>query len=643
MQSRYPNYSSGINPQKELEKFTIQISRPGEEAALGTGILVTNDGLIATCYHVIESIIKSRSAGSGKKYASVSFSNGAIKLQAEILEQYCKEDLDVAILRIDKIPDDYEEAKLGIRIREYTGHRFVSRGYRKNKRYSHQPSDGTISDIVYSKELSTDVIRLESPNYGEEGMSGSAVYDIDVTLGIVIGMMRFRDEDKEGVDDKASYATPSSTIIRCCPEIEVKNRGLVVNEFLNLIDPFDYESYKDIDHLWVPPKEYDNIITALERDRVAIITGPPEYGKTYTAIRILWEYYHKRYFPKLLEIEDTALDRTSFRSSINRTLNVASQREHIIIHLNEPFGKSKLVEDYVDDVKFLLNKLKIYKNARLIINSRESNYRKIQQRHDLFPNDIESVLRFNVTGKSYDPEKREKILLMHARNIDCAWIKDKETKKMILSLLRGDSRNLPTLLNILNFVQQTVDVYGGDINKWKTKMKPFSEETPKAFAKEIREEHYDLMEFLSFPFISKSFETAFVRSQYNELRRDKKNGDLPSFEQIATKFKDKISTKTYVSFKHPSYSEALPFLLEQKYDTIEERQNPSPVIEGFAKVLLKLVDTKEGSGAVAVSVANNYDKLQPRFRQLLFKLAENGKAVWFIVREIANNFEKLAT
>jgi hypothetical protein len=195
LQSQYSYYESNGNPQEELEKFTVQISLSSENTALGTGILVTNDGLIVTCYHVIESIIESRSAGSSKKYVNVSFSDGAIKLQAAILEQYCKEDLDVAILKIDKIPEGYEEANLGIRISEYRGHRFVSRGYRKNKRYSHLPSNGTISDIVYSKERSSDVIRLESTNYGEEGMSGSAVYDIDLKLGIAIGIMRFRDED----------------------------------------------------------------------------------------------------------------------------------------------------------------------------------------------------------------------------------------------------------------------------------------------------------------------------------------------------------------------------------------------------------------------------------------------------------------
>ena len=142
LQSKPRSLVFGINPQEELEKFTVRISRVGEETTLGTGILLTNDGLIATCYHVVKSVIKSRSAGSThKKYVSVSFSDGATALVAEVRDY--KEVLDVAILKIDKIPAGYEEAKLGIRIYDYLGDHFKSRGYRKNERYSHLPSEGT--------------------------------------------------------------------------------------------------------------------------------------------------------------------------------------------------------------------------------------------------------------------------------------------------------------------------------------------------------------------------------------------------------------------------------------------------------------------------------------------------------------------
>ena len=661
MPSQHPYHSFGRNPQEGLEKFTVQISRLGEEAALGTGILVTNGGLIATCYHVIKSIVKSKSAGSSssKKYVSVSFSDGSIKLEAEIRE--CREDLDVAILKIDKIPDGYEEAKLGIRTYDYIGHRFVSRGYRKNERYSHLPSNGTISDIVYSKDWSTEVIRLESTNYGETGMSGSAVYDVDIKSGLVVGMMRFHDEDESGVDDKAPYAIPVPDIMRCCPEIEKENRGLLVYEFLNMIESFDYQSYKDIDHLWVAPKEYEKTIQTLERDRVVIITGPPEYGKTYTAIRTLWEYYHKGYISKLLEIEDTAVEKTGFRKTINEILDVASQKKNIVVYLDDPFGKREFVKEHVKEVKELLVKLKVYKNARLIITSRESNYRQID---DPFFKEIENIIKFDIARPSYDPKRRENILRVHAQSIGCAWIKNKGTTSTILSLLREDPKNLPTLLNILNFVQQTVDEKGDDLDKLKNKMRALSEETPRAFAKEIKSEHSDLMEFLSFPFISDSLKKEPVISHYEELIRDKKYSERYSFEHIAEIFKDKISTDGYVRFRHPSYSEALPYVLESKYNTVLDRQKSHPTTEVFSKVILKLVDDYRTPRYVATGIeayqlppdmlsvardvfhaaTSNFDKLPPDVRnQLLLKLADSGFAwvIHFVANVIASDFDKL--
>ena len=38
---------------QELRKYTVAIQRSGDSKVLGTGVIVTDDGLIITCYHVI--------------------------------------------------------------------------------------------------------------------------------------------------------------------------------------------------------------------------------------------------------------------------------------------------------------------------------------------------------------------------------------------------------------------------------------------------------------------------------------------------------------------------------------------------------------------------------------------------------------
>jgi hypothetical protein len=46
----------------------------------------------------------------------------------------------------------------------------------------------------------------------------------------------------------------------------------------------------------------------LERDKAVIITRHPEYGKTYTAVRLLWGHYNKGYDPFLVGVEDKKTD-----------------------------------------------------------------------------------------------------------------------------------------------------------------------------------------------------------------------------------------------------------------------------------------------------------------------------------------------
>ena len=40
----------------DLVKYTVAIQRSEDGRVLGTGVIVTNDGLIVTCYHVIGNI-----------------------------------------------------------------------------------------------------------------------------------------------------------------------------------------------------------------------------------------------------------------------------------------------------------------------------------------------------------------------------------------------------------------------------------------------------------------------------------------------------------------------------------------------------------------------------------------------------------
>jgi len=87
--------------------------------------------------------------------------------------------------------------------------------------------------------------------------------------------------------------------------------------------------------MFVSPVEYDEIKDILRRNKIIFITGTMEYGKTYTAIRILWEYYSEGYTPKY--IYTRLEDKIDVRS---RPLDIHSAlEEHHIIYFEDPFGR----------------------------------------------------------------------------------------------------------------------------------------------------------------------------------------------------------------------------------------------------------------------------------------------------------------
>ena len=58
------------------------------------------------------------------------------------------------------------------------------------------------------------------------------------------------------------------------------------------------KEFKWIDQVYVPPLEFEEISKTLEEKRIVIITGTPEYGKTYTAIYLMWKYYGRGFKPE---------------------------------------------------------------------------------------------------------------------------------------------------------------------------------------------------------------------------------------------------------------------------------------------------------------------------------------------------------
>jgi hypothetical protein len=653
VQNLHSELSSSKEKEEYLKKCTVAIREHQKDVAgtIGTGVIVTEDGLILTCYHVIGDV---RNRKPYYNIVDVYFTEADATKQAEIAKEYCDPSLDIAFLRLigedKKLPQNSAVAYLNEKI--YPVHKFKSFGFRKPRQFTGLFSDvkilGETKEISINASFSQDVLQLSS-NEIEAGMSGAAVLDIETNM--VVGIVFQHNDTRGTVDTNLNFAIPVSSIVEksqpASSILKQKNPGLSkVNEFLWKIGMLGVKNYQMIDSLFVPPTEYEVIRNALATNHIVFITGPPEYGKTYTAVRLLWEYFNhdSAYTPvyyqwventgsvakKLIEIEDTLEPRH-------------------IYYYEDPFGKTKYEHNtqLQRSISNIIDTAATSHDTYVIITSREEIFKEFQDRNSEIKNYEQKLV---IKTPSYNYDKRKEMLLKRAESENSAWLGDNDTRNAILKWME-EAIMLPTPLNIKNFVdaikkktdkQEILDI-----------MKKKSKQTAESFGKEIEDmipHHPDRMIFLSFPFISESYSVDFVEAKYEELIKDlEKELNLVNpwkFAAVYEQLEDKIENKDgRLRFSHPSYSEAIKYI-------ISEDRFITKAAEILGKVLLKLagysayeylhsgVSVKYTAG-VAGTVAANFGYLPSEVQELLFDLAKNKARAAYVVYAVASNYDNL--
>ncbi|MCK4733480.1 MAG: hypothetical protein KAT65_13590, partial [Methanophagales archaeon] len=381
---------------------------------------------------------------------------------------------------------------------------------------------------------------------------------------------------------------------------KVQQRGRVF-EFLEKIGYAGSKWYGRIDEVYVPPLEYEDMAETLKEKRIVFITGTPEYGKTYTAVRLMWEYYNRGYEPGWIKGGEPA-ERIEVRKRLE---NISAElKPRHIIYFEDPFGRTKYErrEGLEREIETIIDTVKQVEDDYVIITSREEVFKEFEKKK-LSAKALEVFeKKLNIKKPSYDYRKREEIVLKWAEEENCKWLGNDKLKKLVLEAIK-DEKILPTPLGMKDFAVATFDIEKKD--ELSEKIEEKSKETAKAFAEEIKNMTDDKILFLSFPFISNYFEVEFVRGAYPELVEELDLKDAWEFDRILNWFKDdKIdSSGNYLGFSHSSYSEALPYLLvEDGYTTRINR-------EIFSKLLFKLAEKDKAAGYVAWAVAFNFDKL----------------------------------
>jgi hypothetical protein len=420
---------------------------------------------------------------------------------------------------------------------------------------------------------------------------------------------------------------------------KVQQRGSVF-EFLEKIGYAGNKWYGRIDEVYVPPLEYEDMARALKEKRIVFITGTPEYGKTFTAVRLMWKFYNSGYEPRWIKGGEPA-ERKEVRERLE---NVSAElNPGHIVYFEDPFGKTKYErrEGLEREIGTIIDTVNQVEDVYVIITSREEVFKEFEKEKLSAKELGELEKKLNIKKPSYDDEKRKQILLNWAEEENCKWLGNKKLKELVLEAIK-DEKILPTPLSIRDFAVATTEIEKEDGLKEKIEEK--SKETAKAFADEIKNMTDDKILFLSFLFVSRysiylGFEVDLARETYRELVEELDLKDAWEFDRVLNWFKDdKIDCSgNHIEFSHPAYSEALPYLLvEDGYPT---RIN----IEVFSKLMLKLSEKDEADHALACAVQINFDKLPETVRNnLLFTLSEKDAVVAGpVARAVAGNFDGL--
>ena len=447
----------------------------------------------------------------------------------------------------------------------------------------------------------------------------------------------------------------------------IQQRGRMY-AFLQKIGFAENKWYERIDEVYIPPLEYTNILRTLNRNKIVFITGTREYGKTFTAIRLLWDFYNKGFEPRWFT------GRTPReRDEIERHLeNITSElKPNHIIYFEDPFGKTKYEkrENLEREIGSIIEITRKVENAYVIIKSREEVFKEFQKEKISLEELVKFEETLNVKKPSYNHDKRKDILLKWAEVQECKWFGNSQSRDFILKQIE-DETILPTPLSLKDFTIATVNIER--INELAAQLGEKSRETARAFADEIRNMTHDKILFLAFLFISQDFTINYVKELYQTSTKMLNIENAWECDRVINWFKnDKINIRCgKLEFAHASYYDTLQYLLidDGYISWINERiisrlllylsernevlwETAWFLADNFRrlapeiayKLLVKLSNIDEVSDAISWCVAINYDVIPHDIRNgVMVNISEMDQAVYGITQILLDHFNDLA-
>ena len=234
----------------------------------GTGFLVTADGLVVTCAHVVAG------AGSGPNgIVEVRFVLAGQPSTARVLPDLWRDPdaEDVALLQlVDAVPGEAEPLILR-RARGSAGNRFSTYGFPEVLSASGLYGYGVVGDLI-TDPAGVPLLQLTGTTETSQGFSGGPV--IDQVSERVVGMVSsITPADRHGRLVQTAFATPTETLRHICPRLQVSAEC-----------PYRSLDVFDVDHarfFFGRERLVDKLVTAVAaQPRVLAVLGPSGSGKS---------------------------------------------------------------------------------------------------------------------------------------------------------------------------------------------------------------------------------------------------------------------------------------------------------------------------------------------------------------------------
>ena len=247
-------------------------------------------------------------------------------------------------------------------------------------------------------------------------------------------------------------------------------------QFLKYIGHSD-SRYANIDELFVPPAEYQQILAKMEENRLLFIVGDPGIGKTYTAAHILRHYFNMGFQPRWF----VGLDREDRR--IQRTVLEGFQpAERQVVYFEDPFGRT-VFENRESLYRFfspLIDTL-ADRDSRVIITSRKEIFEQFSREHLSREELVKLTEEMNVIKPSYDSESLKEIL-NRAAATRCRWYSKRSARKVVHEAI--ENGDLTTPFGIADFIATTEGI--SQVAGLRKRLRKRREDVALQFAQEIQ-------------------------------------------------------------------------------------------------------------------------------------------------------------